>query len=119
MKNRTSLLLMEQLIMVLVFALAAALCLNVFVEADRISRATASRDEGVLIAQNAAEVLKATSGDTAQTEQIVYAHAAGGYRMEIEKLDSEVPLLGEAEIRIYLKNDLIFTLNTGWQEEEK
>ena len=41
MKNRTSLVLMEQLVMVLVFALAAAVCLTVFAEADRISRETA------------------------------------------------------------------------------
>ena len=49
MKNKTSLLLMEQLVMVLVFALAAALCLTVFVKADQISRETVRRDEAVLL----------------------------------------------------------------------
>ena len=37
MKSKASLLLMEQLVMVLVFALAAALCLQVFLRADQIS----------------------------------------------------------------------------------
>ncbi len=117
MKNKTSLLLMEQLVMVLVFALAAALCLGVFVEADRISRETARRDEAVLIAQNAAELLKATSGDVEQTLAIL-GSAAADYRLEIENLESGSPLLGKAEIRIYLEDAQLFALQTGWQEGE-
>ena len=118
MKNRTSLVLMEQLIMVLVFALAAALCLNVFAAAERISRETACRDEAVLIAQNAAEILKATSGD-ADRVMAELTPAAGGFRLEIEQMDTVSPLLGEAEIRVYLENEQIFMLRTGWQEEGK
>lgn len=119
MKNRTSLVLMEQLVMIMVFALAAALCLRVFVTADEISRKTASRDGAVLIAQNAAEVLKATSGDTDRTAELLRPMAeAEGYRIELEKLESHMPLLGRAEIQVYLEDELLFSICTGWQEEE-
>ena len=115
-RNKSSLLLMEQLVMVLVFALAAALCLGIFVKADRISRETASRDEAVLIAQNAAELLKATAGDAERTLAVL-TPMAGAYRLEIEKTDSEIKLLGNAEIRVYLEETLLFILRTGWQED--
>ena len=62
MKQKTSLLLMEQLVMILVFALAAALCLQIFAKADAISQETARRDRAVVLARNAAELLKATGG---------------------------------------------------------
>ena len=112
MKNKTSLLLMEQLVMVLVFALAAALCLTAFVEADRISRETVRRDEAVLIAQNTAQVLKATSGDVELAMELA---DEPDYRMEIERIN-ETDLLGQAEIRIWQEDDLVFTLRVGWQE---
>lgn len=117
MKNRTSLVLMEQLVMVLVFALAAALCLNVFVKADEISRTIAYRDEAVLIAQNAAEMLKATSGDVQRTAELLEPAAAEkGLRLVIGETDSGSTLLGRAEIRVYLENEELFALQTGWQE---
>ena len=112
MKNKTSLLLMEQLVMVLVFALAAALCLTVFVKADQISRETVRRDEAVLLAQNAAQVLKATSGDV---ERAIATATESDYRMEIERIDTQ-SLLGQAEIRVWQEDALVFTLCVGWQE---
>ena len=48
MKSKTPLALMEQLVMVLVFALAAALCVSCFVAADRLSDRYAVRDDAVL-----------------------------------------------------------------------
>ena len=117
MKNKTSLLLMEQLVMVLVFALAAALCLTAFVKADQISRETVQRDEAVLLAQNAAQVLKATSGDADRAARMLEADAAAaGYRLEIQRTESGLDLLGQAEIRVWLEEELLFTLRTGWQE---
>lgn len=127
MKNRTSLVLMEQLVMVLVFALAAALCLTVFVEADQISRETMHRDEAVLLAQNGAEVLKSCSGDVEKAAAILggsptvngLSMESGGYFGQITVVDSGVPGLGQAHIHIYLEDDLIFTLQTAWQEVGK
>ena len=46
MRSKAPLVLMEQLVMVLVFALAAALCVQVFVLSDQTSRNYAARDRG-------------------------------------------------------------------------
>lgn len=124
MKNRTSLVLMEQLVMVLVFALAAALCLGVFVKADQISRETARRDEAVLLAQNGAEALKSCAGDLQKMAEILDGTSSdtgvtaisGAYTLEIELEDSGIPGLGQARICVYVEEELIFTLRTGWQE---
>jgi Tfp pilus assembly protein PilX len=60
-RSKTPLALMEQLVMVLVFALAAALCVQVFVLSDRTSRYGEARDRALLEAQSAAEALKAAT----------------------------------------------------------
>ena len=63
MKSKAPLPLMEQLIMVLVFALTAALCLQGFSLADRFSNHQEAQAKAVVMAQNAAEMLKYTHGD--------------------------------------------------------
>ena len=63
MRSKAPLALMEQLVMVLVFALAAALCVQVFVLSGQTSRWNESRDQALVEAQNAAEILKGLSGD--------------------------------------------------------
>ena len=68
MKSKATLFLMEQLVMILVFALAAALCLGVFARADAMSRQLARRDEAVILARNAAELLKACMESVMQLE---------------------------------------------------
>lgn len=124
MKNRTSLTLMEQLVMVLVFALAASLCLSIFARADRISRETLRRDEAVLLAQNGAEVLKSCAGNLDNAAQLLRGEttekgllaASGDFFLEIELVDSGVPGLGQARIWVYWEDEQIFFLETGWQE---
>ena len=127
MKNRASLVLMEQLVTVLVFALAAALCLGVFVRADGISRETEYRDEAVLLAQNAAEAAKHCAGDPVRiaellggtvTEEGLQA-VSGDYVTDIEFLTSEVSGLGLARIRVLRQEEVLFELRTGWQEVGK
>ena len=63
MRNKAPLALMEQLVMVLVFALAAALCVQALVLADNRSREMEHRDRALLEAQNAVETLKSCGGD--------------------------------------------------------
>lgn len=58
MKTRSPLVLMEQLIMVTVFALTAAICLRMFVLSDQISRRSSAVDRAVLEAQTIAEQIK-------------------------------------------------------------
>ena len=68
MRSKAPLALMEQLIMVLVFALAAVLCLRAFVWSDQRSRQDETRDQAVLCAQNAAETLRHVRGDGAAAQ---------------------------------------------------
>ena len=49
-------------VMVMVFALSAALCLKVFLWSERISKENAARDGAVLCAQTAAELVKHEKG---------------------------------------------------------
>ena len=71
MKSKAPLSLMEQLIMLLVFALAAALCLQVFVLSGRVSRSCETKSQAVAAVQSAAEITKACKGDPEQLEQFL------------------------------------------------
>jgi hypothetical protein len=116
---------MEQLLMVLVFALAAALCLGIFAKTDQMSQQTELRDGAVLLAQNGAETMKACAGDMEQVAQILGGTADGktaevqadGYRMVMTCLESDVPGLGQGNIEVYWDENLLYTIWTGWQEE--
>lgn len=59
MKSKAPLVMMEQIIMVLVFAIASAVCLQTFVLSEKLSEQTELENLAVLQAQNAAEQLKA------------------------------------------------------------
>ena len=108
MRSKASLFLMEQLVMVLVFALAAALCLQVFVRAEEISLETARRDEAVFLAQNAAEMLKAGK-DMAGVETDPYA-------VKIQEIPSKIPGLGQTEIAVWYEGEELYVLTVGYQE---
>ena len=124
MKNRTSLVLMEQLVMVLVFALAASVCLSVFVKADRISREIARRDAAVLLAQNSAEVMKSCAGDLEKAAQILGGNPTEtGLQIRTEEMTVEITIcdtqtegLGQACIAVGCDDGELFALRTGWQE---
>ena len=112
MKHRVSLTLMEQLVMVLVFALAAALCLGVFAKAEAISRETARREGAVVLAQSAAELLKGTS----DPEQVRQRLDTGDLELVIREEKTGLPGLREAEILVLWEEQVLFSLRTGWQE---
>ena len=109
--KRESLVLMEQLIMILIFALATALCLRLFVRADAISLENARQDNAVLAAQNAAELLKSgvEAGDISCDEE---------FSLDIRMEDSGIPGLAQAEITVYSIEEIepLYTLTVGWQE---
>ncbi len=128
-RGKTSLLLMEQLVMLLVFALAAALCLRAFVYSDRLSRQMEARDRAADLVQNAAETVRATGGDVeaalAQLSGVAPGQRDGfgyfvhygedwealsyegrplspAYILRARKLDSGVAGLGAAEVEAYM-----------------
>lgn len=136
MKNKQSLVLMEQLIMILVFALAAALCLQAFALSDRLSRRSQSRDQAVLVCQNAAEILEHCSGDYALASsqlggswdgsvwEITYDEVwtsntdSPAYILQVTPLESGNPLLGTARVKLHTANgDELFSLSASWQKE--
>ena len=133
MRSKAPLALMEQLVMVLVFALAAALCVQVFVLSDRTSRRNEARDRAVLAAQNAAEEVKSVRGDCAlgadvyggtwngqlwgRSYDAYWARDGDDYHVLVTPADSGDALLGAAEVAVYTaEGDLLFTLPVAWQE---
>ena len=58
MKNKSTLIMIEQIVMLLVFVLAATVCIRMFVRSEQLSRKYEATDQAVRVAQNAAELLK-------------------------------------------------------------
>lgn len=127
MKNRASLLLMEQLIMVLVFALSAAICLQIFVKANTVSRDTARQDTAVTLAQNGAEVLKACGGDLQEAARILGGNVTEEtltvkgeeWDLAIRILPEEIPGLGQGDVRVLAGDAEVYCLTVSWQEVAK
>ena len=139
-KSKAPLTMIEQMVMLLVFALAAALCLQAFVKSDEMSEA---RDQAVVLCQNAAEAIRSTGGswDTAYDlmgmpfpypglgkEASVFYYDEDwtlidtddcAYQLWIEPLDSGVDGLGKAKISVTEEDsfDAIFAIEVAWQEE--
>ena len=134
MKSKAPLALMEQGIMILVFALAAALCLRVFALSDQISRSNEARDQAVLQAECAAETLKQVRGSLSQavslmggtcTEEVwsisygtdwQISQEEAAYQLQASPQDSPTPLLGSALIQVTQGEKLLFSLPVSWQE---
>ena len=135
MRSKTPLAMMELLVMLLVFALAAAVCVQVFVFADGDSRRDAARDRALAEVQNAAECLKSLRGDYEAAAQALggtwdgvcwtiawddgWTQTSGGeaYRLEVLPETPATALLGAAELTVYTAaGDALCTLRTAWQE---
>ena len=117
MKSKVTLQLMEQLVMLLVFSLAAALCLQCFAAAAAIRRETALRDRAVLLAQNGAEAVKAAAGDPEKTALLLaQIPEEEGLTLEIQKQSSGIPGLGQALVQVSTEAESLFCLTVSWQE---
>ena len=124
MKNRTSLVLMEQLIMVLIFSLCAALSLKAFSYSDRISLESKAVSEASLAVQTAAETIKRNNGTK---DRVIYYDANWNetdeadyvYSVEIDVIESGIDNLGKANIKASDKNAVLFEIPVSWQEVEQ
>ena len=137
MRSKSPLALMEQVVMVLVFALAAALCLQVFVLSDQMSEKNRDTDRAVLLAQNTAEMIKAcggveeaaeaVGGTVRQTMWSSYYYEdltpapdaeSGYYHVDVLPMNSGVAGLGQAAIEVFRwdGNEGLFALTVAWQE---
>ena len=110
MRSKATLYLMEQLVMVLVFALAAAVCLRLFVGAQNTAEETSRRDGAVIAAQNAAELLK-SGASVAQTEK-----SGGMYELKIHVFPEEYVGMEQVEITVFYEQTQLYSLNVGYRE---
>lgn len=134
MRNKAPLTMMEQVIMLLVFALAAALCLQAFAAADSQSKALSARDRAAMEAQTAAELLKHTGGDYAQAAELLGGDTKNGslvlsfneswnpadapeivYQLTALPADHSQPLLAQTTITVTAKGEPLFSLPVSWQ----
>lgn len=111
MRNRTTLTLMELLVMILTFALAAALCLQLFGASAKLSRQIHQQNEAAIIAQNTAEQLKT---GTLAAESFTHE----GYLVQILPEETGILGLGQASILVSIDGETLFTLTAAWQEVE-
>lgn len=136
MRSKAPLVLMEQMVMLLVFALAAALCMQAFVKSDQLSRQIVDRDQAVSLCQNAAEALRAAKGDFSRAAELLEAgeydedslkiHYTEDwtlaedtrYTLGASRLEEEQPGLGKASVwlRDELEDTELFRLEVAWQE---
>lgn len=136
MRSKAPLALMEQLVMLLVFSLAAALCVQAFAVADRISRAGEERDQAVIAVQTAAETVKAFAGsleeaaahmggqyaqglwymELDQDWNILPTGEQGVYRLCVQGMPSGTAGLGMAQIWAEKAEETVYALDVAWQE---
>ena len=146
MRSKAPLALMEQMVMLLVFALAAALCLQAFVKSDALSERSEARDQAVVLCQNAAEAIKHTGdveaglalacgAEPGQRDGFGYfvgydenwdiiscdgRPQSSSYTLRAMELDSGVDGLGKANVEAFVWNDgtmeSLFALEVAWQE---
>jgi len=121
MKSKTPLALIEQSLMLLVFALAAALCLGAFAWSDSASKNNAQRDTALLHAQSMAEALKSTKGDYRRAASLCggswdgekWVSQLNGTELYAAAEHSPSPYLGTAGIYTQAGEKL---LSVSWQE---
>ena len=137
MKNKAFLSIIEQLVMLLVFTLAAAICLQGFFTANKISQTRDVLDKAVFSAQTAAEILKSTkgnfsyaasalSGSYEENTLTVYYDAQGKavhgedfcYKLTAKKLPAK-ELCQSAIISLTSDSDTIFELEVTWQRRSQ
>ena len=132
MKSKAPLAMMEQMVMLLVFALAAALCMQAFVKSDQLSQQIVDRDQAVSLCQNAAEAIQASRGDFAQAAKLLGADSlmvdyakdwtpaedTMRYTLGVTRLEEDQPGLGRAAVwlRDEQEETELFRLEAAWQE---
>ena len=124
MKNKTFLPMIEQMIMILIFALAAAFCLKGFAAASRISKRQAVLTEAVGTVQNTAEILKSSHGDFELASELLNGSLtaeglqipADDYVVIVHTAAKEHDFLSSAKIEVMYDAETLYELTVSWQE---
>ena len=144
MSRKAPLTMMELMVMIVVFALAAALCLQAFVKSDQMSRRVEARDAAAVLCQSTAETLRHYGGDMGDAlgqtaEKLDYQYAqgllwqdfdenwnpvdSGVYRLESDGVSTDLPGLWKAQVRVLTgyqegrEPEVLFELEVSWQKE--
>lgn len=144
MRSKAPLAMMEQMVMLLVFALAAALCLQAFVKSDQMSKGMEARDQALLLCQNVAEAVRSNGGDAgeaarAAAERLGYHCDQGSiyqefdedwnpvehgvYRLDAGGISTDIPNLQAAHVCVRTgynagqETEVLFEIEVAWQEE--
>lgn len=138
MRSRAPLVLMEQIVMLLVFALASALCLQAFSKSDQISRRGEETGKAAVICQTTAEVIRSYGGDVQQALSSAAAQLEarydqgilwveydenwnpGGkdaYRLTARSVESSVEGMNTVCVAMVREDETLFEINVAWQGE--
>ncbi len=147
-KSKAPLAMMEQMVMLLVFALAAALCLQAFVKSDEMSKRSEARDRAMVLCQNVAEAMRASGLSASEAaweaaEKLgcrydkgtlyqeydenwnpVEPGELGVYRLDAGGIPTELPNLQAAHVCVRRgfnagqETETIFELEVAWQWQE-
>ena len=137
MRSKAPLVMMEQMVMLLVFALAAALCLQAFVQSDEMSKRGEARDRAVALCQTTAEALRSTGGDFGRAAELLscdhysqdslmidykedWSPADGSmrYTLGAARIEADTSGLGKAGVWVRDEADDVelFRIEVAWQE---
>lgn len=134
MRSKAPLALMEQAVMLVVFALAAVLCLKAFVWADLRSAENAQADRALLQVQSAAETLKSCRGSCPDAAEIMGGTWDGtcwsirydenwtetdreaAYLLRATPFDTAEKYLGGAQVEVLKGETALASLTVNWQE---
>lgn len=133
MRSKAPLALMEQAVMILVFALAAALCLRAFIFSDQTSKRIDAREHAASRAQSAAEIIKSEGSKGKSVDEAFEAAAErmGGkvkdgtlrieygedwnkadgdenpqaYVLEVKETGTDVPGLKKVSVKVVTANE--------------
>ena len=123
MRNRAFLPLIEQILMIAVFAIAAAICIGCFASARKISLETEMTDRAVILAQNTAENIKLEglyeAKSTTYDDELRPSEDNIKYTVICEPIEDEDEFLGSARIYVVSDEKTLFELTVCWQEELK
>lgn len=109
MKNsKSSLFLMELIIVILFFSLSSAVCIQMFVKAHLLGKTTVDQSNSLLWCQNLTEIYSASIGD--------YYEDNDGLKSYMMNILSEDSLLTSDSIQTVLSPSLEATLSDSWEE---
>lgn len=126
MRSRSFLPLMEILLTVAVFAIAAVICLQGFSKANEISERRSELDTAVLLAQDTCEVLKHSRGDMELAAELTDGELADGkivihrkkngvrFTVTVTVRDTEGGIC-KARVAVSTPKREVYVLDTGWQ----